>query len=157
GYDGGTGAARAHSLRHVGGPTEVGVWLSHRALIESGLRDEVELWCDGGMKSGRDVVKMVCLGANRVGFGTLAMVAVGCTICRGCHDGTCHVGITTHVKSREEAEIKGFKAFRPFEEKGSPQGIVNVFNLLADDIRKWTAKLGITKVQELVGRADLLE
>ncbi|MEQ8677570.1 MAG: glutamate synthase-related protein [Aggregatilineales bacterium] len=157
GYDGGTGAARAHSLRHVGGPTEVGVWLSHRALIESGLRDDVELWCDGGMKSGRDVVKMLCLGANRVGFGTLAMVAVGCTICRGCHDGTCHVGITTHVKTREEAEMKGFKAFRPFEEKGTSQGIVNMFNLLADDIRKWTAKLGISRAQDLVGRADLLE
>jgi glutamate synthase (NADPH/NADH) large chain len=157
GYDGGTGAARAHALRHVGLPAEVGVWLAHRALVESGLRDNVELWCDGGMKSGRDVVKMLCLGANRVGFGTLAMVAVGCTICRGCHEGTCHVGITTHVKTREEAELKGFKSFRPFEEKGSSQGIVNVFNLLAEDIRLWTAKAGVKRAQDLVGRADLLE
>lgn len=157
GYDGGTGAARAHALRHVGLPAEVGVWLAHRSLVESGLRDNVELWCDGGMKSGRDVVKMLCLGANRVGFGTLAMVAVGCTICRGCHEGTCHVGITTHVKTREEAALKGFKAFRPFEEKGSSQGIVNVFNLLAEDIRLWTAKAGVKRTQDLVGRADLLE
>ena len=157
GYEGGTGAARAHALRHVGLPAEVGVWLAHRALIESGLRDQVELWCDGGMKSGRDVIKMMCLGANRVGFGTLAMVAVGCTICRGCHDGTCHVGITTHVKTREEADMKGFKAFRPFEEKGSPDGIVNVFNMLGDDIRLWAARMGVRRVQDLVGRADLLE
>ncbi|RMG73409.1 MAG: glutamate synthase [Chloroflexi bacterium] len=157
GYEGGTGAARAHALRHVGLPAEIGVWLAHRHLIESGLRDEVEIWCDGGMKSGRDVVKMMCLGANRVGFGTLAMVAVGCTICRGCHEGTCHVGITTHVKTREEAEKKGFKAFRPFEEKGSVDGIVNVFNLLADDIRLWVAKMGFNRAQDLVGRADLLE
>ncbi len=157
GFDGGTGAARAHALRHVGLPAEIGLMLSHRALIESGLREGVELWVDGGMKSGRDVGMMLCLGANRVGFGTLAMVAVGCTICRGCHDGTCHVGITTHVKTREEAELKGFKSFRPFVEKGSADGIVNVFNMLAEDIRHWTAKLGVTDVNDLVGRADLLE
>lgn len=157
GYTGGTGAARAHSLRHVGLPAEIGVWLAHRALIGSELRKNVELWVDGGMKSGRDVVKMLCLGANRVGFGTMAMVAVGCTICRGCQDGTCHVGITTHVKTKEEATAKGFKAFRPFEEKGSPEGIVRVFNMLAEDIRIWVAKLGFTNAQDLVGRADLLE
>lgn len=157
GFTGGTGAARAHALRHVGLPAEIGVWLSHRALLESGLRKEVELWVDGGMKTGRDVVKMLCLGANRVGFGTLAMVAVGCTICRGCQDGTCHVGITTHVKSSEEAEMKGFKSFRPFHEKGSPEALVLTFNALAEDIKKWTAKLGFSNAQDLVGRADLLE
>lgn len=157
GYTGGTGAARAHSLRHVGLPEEIGVWLAHRLLIESGLRQDVELWVDGGMKTGRDVVKMLCLGANRVGFGTLAMVAVGCTICRGCQDGTCHVGITTHVKTREEAELKGFKSFRPFEEKGSPDGIVRVFEMLAEDVKVWVGKLGFSCAQDLVGRADLLE
>lgn len=157
GYDGGTGAARAHSLRHVGLPAEIGLWLAHRALSESGLRDDVELWCDGGMKSGRDVVKMMCLGANRVGFGTLAMVAVGCTICRKCHEGTCHVGITTHIKTKEDATNKGIKHFEPRDPELAVQGICNVFHMLADDIRKWTAKLGISRTQDLVGRADLLE
>lgn len=157
GYDGGTGAARAHSLRHVGLPAEIGVWLAHRALCESGLRDDVELWADGGMKSGRDVIKMMCLGANRVGFGTLAMVAVGCTICRKCHEGTCHVGITTHIKTKEEALLKGIKHFDPRDEELAVEGICNVFHMLGDDIRKWTAKLGFTKTQDLVGRADLLE
>ncbi len=157
GYEGGTGAARAHSLRHVGLPAEIGLMLAHRALIDSGLRQDVELWVDGGMKSGRDVVKMMCLGANRVGFGTLAMVAVGCTICRGCHEGTCHVGITTHVKTREEAEARNFKSFRPFQEKGSADGIVRVFEMLAEDIRYWIAKMGFKDAQELVGRGDLLE
>ncbi len=156
GYTGGTGAARAHALRHVGLPAEIGVWLAHRHLIESGLRDDVELWVDGGMKSGRDVIKMVCLGANRVGFATLAMVALGCTICRGCQDGTCHVGITTHVKTKEEAEKRNFKAFRPFEERGSEHSIVHMFDALADDIRKWLAKMGISNLQDIVGRADLL-
>lgn len=157
GYEGGTGAARAHALRHVGMPAEIGVWLAHRALTESGLRHTVEVWADGGMKSGRDVIKMMCLGADRVGFGTLAMVAVGCTICRKCHEGTCHVGITTHIKTREEATSKGLKSFRPFTEQGSADGIVNVFNMLAEDIRNWTAKLGMTRTRDLVGRADLLE
>jgi len=157
GYEGGTGAARAHSLRHVGLPAEIGLWLAHRALTESGLRDQVELWCDGGMKSGRDVVKMLCLGANRVGFGTLAMVAVGCTICRKCHEGTCHVGITTHITTREQAKAVGIKHFDPRDYDASVHGIVNVFHLLAEDIRRWTAALGFTTTQELVGRADLLE
>ncbi|MDX2160752.1 MAG: glutamate synthase-related protein [bacterium] len=157
GYEGGTGAARAHSLRHVGLPAEIGVWLAHHALTESGLRDQVEIWCDGGMKSGRDVLKMMCLGANRVGFGTVAMVAVGCTICRKCHEGTCHVGITTHIKTREEALEKGIKHFDPRDYEASVHGIVNVFHVLAEDIRRWTAAMGFNRVQDLVGRADLLE
>lgn len=157
GYEGGTGAARAHSLRHVGLPAEIGLWLAHRELTNSGLRDDVELWVDGGMKSGRDVVKMLCLGANRVGFGTMAMVAVGCTICRKCHEGTCHVGITTHIRTVDEALGKGIKHFEPRDYDNSVQGICNVFDMLAEDIRRWTAALGVTRAQDLVGRADLLE
>ena len=157
GYEGGTGAARAHSLRHVGLPAEIGLWLAHRALIESGLRQDVELWCDGGMKSGRDVIKMLCLGANRVGFGTLAMVAMGCTICRKCHEGTCHVGITTHIRTVEEALEKDVKHFEPREFESAVEGIVNIFKMLDEDIRRWTAKLGFTRTQDLVGRADLLD
>ncbi|MCU0497138.1 MAG: glutamate synthase-related protein [Anaerolineae bacterium] len=157
GYEGGTGAARAHSLRHVGLPSEIGVWLAHRALTESGLRDQVEIWADGGMKSGRDVVKMLCLGANRVGFGTLAMVAVGCTICRKCHEGTCHVGITTHIKTKEEATIKGLKSFEPRDYDLAVQGICNVFEMLREDMQRAVAQLGMTKITDLVGRVDLLE
>jgi glutamate synthase (NADPH/NADH) large chain len=157
GYEGGTGAARAHSLRHVGLPAEIGLWLAHRALVESGLRPDVELWADGGMKSGRDVIKMLCLGANRVGFGTMAMVAMGCTICRKCQEGTCHVGITTHIRTIEQAEIQGIKHFEPREQEHAVQGIVNVFTMLGEDIKRWVAKMGFTNAQELVGRADLLE
>jgi glutamate synthase (NADPH/NADH) large chain len=157
GYEGGTGAARAHSLRHVGLPAEIGVWLAHNALTASGLRDDVEIWCDGGMKSGRDVLKMLCLGANRVGFGTMAMVAVGCTICRKCHEGTCHVGITTHIKTVDEAREKGIKHFEPRDYDAAVLGIQRVFELLAEDIRRQTAKLGFSKTQDVVGRADLLE
>lgn len=157
GYSGGTGAARVHSLRHVGLPTEIGLWLAHRALTESGLRDSVELWADGGMKSGRDAVKMMLLGANRVGFGTMAMVAMGCTICRGCHEGTCHVGITTHIKTIEEATHKGLKSFVPRQYESAVQGICNVLSVIGEDIRRCVAMLGFQRAQDLVGRADLLE
>lgn len=157
GYDGATGAARRHALQYVGLPTEIGVLQAHRALIEAGLRHRVELWCDGGMKSGSDAVKMILMGANRVGFATMAMVAVGCTICRKCHEGTCHVGITTHIKTVEEAKAKGLKSFKPRDYELAVQGIVRVFQAIAQEMRQITAQLGATRLQDLVGRADLLE
>lgn len=157
GYDGATGAARRHALQYVGLPAEIGVTQAHRALVEAGLRDRVELWCDGGMKTGSDVVKMVLLGANRVGFGTMAMVAVGCTICRKCHEGTCHVGITTHIKTVEEAEEKGLKSFVPRDYEMAVQGMVNIFNTIGDEVRQIVAQLGATHLQDLVGKAHILE
>ena len=81
--------------------------------MEAGLRNRVEIWADGGYRHGHDIVKLLCLGANRVGFGTLAMVSLGCTICRGCQLDTCHVGIATQIESEEEAQLKGLKKFTP--------------------------------------------
>jgi glutamate synthase (NADPH/NADH) large chain len=157
GYDGATGAARRHALQYVGLPTEIGVVQAHRALLESGLRHRVEIWCDGGMKTGSDAVKMILLGANRVGFATMAMVAIGCTICRKCHEGTCHVGITTHIRTVEEAEERGLKSFVPREADRAVEGIVRVFEAIGEEMRRLTAQLGATCLQELVGRSDLLE
>ncbi len=113
GYDGGTGAARSHSLRYVGLPAEIGIVDAHHALTEAGLREKVEIWADGGVRSATDAVKLMCLGANRVGFGTLPMVAIGCTICRDCQSGTCHTGITTQLETAEDAHAKGIKHFVP--------------------------------------------
>ena len=157
GYDGATGAARKHALQYVGLPTEIGVTQAHRALIDAGLRHRVELWCDGGMKTGSDAVKMILLGANRVGFATMAMVAMGCTICRKCNEGTCHVGITTHIKTIEEAEKLGLKSFVPRQSDRAVQGIINVMAAIGEEMRRLTAQLGATCLQDLVGRADLLE
>ncbi|MDQ3644440.1 MAG: glutamate synthase-related protein, partial [Actinomycetota bacterium] len=84
GFEGGTGAARSHALRHVGLPSDIGTRAVHMALMEAGIRNRVEIWADGGYRHATDIVKLHCLGANRVGFGTLAMVSIGCTICRGC-------------------------------------------------------------------------
>ncbi len=157
GYDGGTGAARKHSLQHSGLPAEIGVIQAHRALVEAGLRHKVEIWCDGGMKTGEDVVKMILLGANRVGFGTLAMVAIGCTICRKCEEGTCFVGITTQIRTLEEAREKGLRVFNPLEYEMAVERLVRLFKGMEEEVRQITARLGATRLQDLVGRGDLLE
>ncbi|MBX3063989.1 MAG: alpha-hydroxy-acid oxidizing protein [Anaerolineae bacterium] len=157
GYDGGTGAARQHSLKYVGLPAEIGVVEAHAALLKSGLRDKVEIWCDGGMKSGSDVVKMVLLGANRVGFGTMAMVAIGCTICRKCQTDTCHVGIATQIENKEQAIAHGLKAFEPQVYEDAVDQLQGLFGAVAQEARVITARLGYTRLQALVGRADLLE
>ncbi len=121
GYDGGTGAARQHSLRYVGLPAEIGIVEAHRALSESGLRGKVEIWADGGVRSASDAVKLMCLGANRIGFGTLPMVAIGCTICRDCQLGTCHTGITTQIETTDEAHSLGLKHFIPRDFEIAPR------------------------------------
>ncbi|MDF2725487.1 MAG: glutamate synthase, partial [Paenibacillus sp.] len=157
GFDGGTGAARVHSLTHVGLPTEIGTKLAHVALIEAGLRHKVELWSDGGMKSGADVVKMIMLGANRVGFGSLAMQAIGCTTCRGCHLDTCHVGIATQIDTMEEAEEKGLRRFIPRQFELSVESLIRMFTGIGQEIKNIVGQLGFTSAQELVGRSDLLK
>ncbi|HEV2250356.1 MAG TPA: glutamate synthase-related protein, partial [Candidatus Limnocylindria bacterium] len=156
GYDGGTGAARQHALRRAGLPAEIGVVEAHRALVRSGLRDRVELWCDGGMKSALDVVKMLCLGADRVGFGTLAMVAIGCTICRGCQLDTCHVGIATQIESLSEAVDRGLKRFEPQELERAVAQLERFFGAMRVELARLVASLGLTSVRALVGRTDLL-
>lgn len=157
GFDGGTGAARIHSLQHVGLPTEIGTKLAHIALIEAGLRHRVEIWSDGGMKSGADVVKMMLLGANRAGFGSIAMQAIGCTTCRGCHLDTCHVGIATQIDSLEEAEEKGLRRFVPRVFETAVDGLVRLFGGMGEEIREIVAQLGFERAQDIVGRSDLLK
>jgi len=156
GFDGGTGAARAHAIRHVGLPSDLGIRIAHQALAESGLRQHVELWADGGMRSGADVMKAILLGANRVGFGTMAMVALGCTSCRGCHKDTCHVGIAKQMTSMEEAREKGLTAFAPREFELAVGNLKRFFTSVGEHVRVLTKQLGATRTQDLVGRSDLL-
>ncbi len=156
GYDGGTGAARQHSLRYVGLPAEIGIVEAHRALTESGLRGRVEIWADGGVRSASDAVKLMCLGANRIGFGTLPMVAIGCTVCRDCQSGTCHTGITTQLETAEEASALGLKHFVPRDLEQATQALVNVFTGLGEGVKEIVAKLGFDCSQDIVGRSDLL-
>ncbi|MFQ3611176.1 MAG: glutamate synthase-related protein, partial [Fimbriimonadales bacterium] len=156
GYDGGTGAARAHAIHRAGLPVEIGLHLAHHALTQAGLRESVELWADGGIRSAIDVVRMVLLGANRVGFGTLAMVAIGCTICRGCQTDTCHVGIATQMTTLEQAQARGLKRFEPQQFDLAVARLVQFFRAMGEAVCHQVAQLGYDRLQSLVGRADLL-
>ncbi len=136
GFDGGTGAARIHALQHVGLPVEIGVKAAHNALLESGLRHKVEIWADGGMKSAMDVIKMMLLGANRIGFGTLSMLAIGCTTCRGCHLDTCHVGIATQIETEAQAKDHGLRRFVPRQMDLAVQGIMNLYTAFGAELKE---------------------
>jgi glutamate synthase (NADPH/NADH) large chain len=156
GFEGGTGAARQHALRHVGLPSDIGTRAVHLALLEAGIRNRVEIWADGGYRHGHDIVKLHCLGANRVAFGTLAMVSLGCTICRGCQLDTCHVGIATQIDSKEEAEEKGLKKFTPQVFESAAENCARFFQGMGEEVRQVVAELGYERAQDLVGRSDLL-
>ncbi|HXS47492.1 MAG TPA: glutamate synthase-related protein, partial [Solirubrobacterales bacterium] len=157
GFEGGTGAARQHALRHVGLPSDIGTRAVHRALMEAGLRNRVEIWADGGYRTGHDIVKLHCLGANRVGFGTLAMVSLGCTICRGCQLDTCHVGIATQIETVEQAQDHGLKKFTPQEIDVAAESCARFFGAMGEEVKEVVASLGYERAQDLVGRYDLLE
>ena len=156
GFEGGTGAARSHALKYAGMPVEFGVKRAHRALTQAGLRDKVELWADGGLKTALDVARMVALGADRVGFGTLSMVAIGCTICRGCQLDTCHVGIATQVETQEQATAHGMKRFVPRDLPVEVQRLHTFYSAIAGTLREIVAGLGLGSLSELRGRSDLL-
>jgi glutamate synthase (NADPH/NADH) large chain len=108
------------------------------------------------MKSALDVVKMLCLGADRVGFGTLAMVAIGCTICRGCQLDTCHVGIATQIESALEATERGLKRFEPQEFERAVTQLCHMFGEMKKEVARIAGHLGVERTDDLVGRTDLL-
>ncbi|PEZ08662.1 glutamate synthase [Bacillus sp. AFS018417] len=157
GFDGGTGAARIHALQHVGLPVEIGVKAAHNALSEAGMRHHVEIWADGGIRSAADALKIMLLGANRIGFGTLSMIAIGCTTCRGCHLDTCHVGIATQIESEAQAKEHGLRRFVPRDFESAVKGLLNLFTAFGTELKRLTGQLGHVNLQEIVGRSDLLE
>jgi glutamate synthase (NADPH/NADH) large chain len=157
GFEGGTGAARQHALRHVGLPSDIGTRAVHRALMEAGIRNRVEIWADGGYRHAHDIVKLHCMGANRVAFGTLAMVSIGCTICRGCQLDTCHVGIATQIETTEQAEQHGLKKFTPQTVAAASEASARFFQAMGEEVKEVVASLGYERAQDLVGRYDLLE
>src|SRR5204863_10195555 len=127
------------------------------ALMEAGIRNRVEIWADGGYRHAYDVVKLLCTGADRVAFGTLAMVSLGCTICRGCQLDTCHVGIATQIETVEQAQEHGLKKFTPQEISSAAESCARFFSSMGEEIKRVVAELGYERAQDLVGRYDLLE
>src|SRR5262249_61746858 len=95
GHDGGTGASPITSIKNTGLPWEVGLRDAHCALVQTGLRSRVRLRVDGGFKFARDVIIGALLGAEEFGFGTAALLAIGCVMARQSHLNTCPVGIAT--------------------------------------------------------------
>ncbi|MCA1652458.1 MAG: alpha-hydroxy-acid oxidizing protein, partial [Acidobacteria bacterium] len=145
GHDGGTGASPRASIKHAGLPWELGLAEAHQVLTHHGLRHRVALQVDGGLQRGRDVAIAAALGADEYGFGTAALVAIGCVMARQCHLDTCPVGIAT-----QRGDLR-----RRFA--GTPDMLIAYLRLVAADVRRIVAELGLWSVAALIGRADLLQ
>ncbi|NNF63651.1 MAG: glutamate synthase large subunit [Acidimicrobiia bacterium] len=145
GNAGGTGASPIVSIKHAGSPWELGLAEAHQALLANKLRNDITVETDGGMRTGRDILVAALLGADRFGFGTVPLLALGCKMVRQCHENTCPVGIATQ---REDLRAKF---------TGSVDQVINVFRLLAEDVRIHLASLGARTLDEVTGRADLLQ
>jgi glutamate synthase domain-containing protein 3 len=144
GHDGGTGASPLSSIKHAGSPWELGLAETQQTLVLNGLRDRIIVQADGQMKTGRDVVIGALLGAERFGFGTSALVSLGCLLMRKCHLGTCPVGIAT-----QEHELR--KRFA-----GKAEFLVRFLTFVAEEARQIMAQLGFRKFEDMIGRVDRL-
>lgn len=145
GHDGGTGASPISSIKHAGGPWELGLTETHQTLINNGLRERVVLRVDGGFKSGVDVMMAAAMGADEYGFGSVAMIATGCVMARICHTNNCPVGVASQ---REELRARF---------PGVPGDLVNYFLYVAEEVRGILAQLGYTKLDDVIGRTELLK
>jgi glutamate synthase (NADPH) large chain len=144
GYDGGTGASPMTSIKHAGLPWEIGLAETHQTLVLNKLRGRISVQVDGGIRTGRDVIIGALLGADEFGFATAPLIVTGCIMMRKCHLNTCPVGVAT-----QDPELR--KRFT-----GQPEHVVNYFFLVAEDVRRWMAKLGFRSINEMIGRSDVL-
>jgi len=145
GYDGGTGASPLTSIKHAGSPWEIGLAETHQTLVLNKLRGRVCVQVDGGLRTGRDVIIGALLGADEFGFATAPLIAAGCIMMRKCHLNTCPVGVAT-----QDPELR--KRFT-----GQPEHVINYFFFVAEEARKIMASMGVRKLEELIGRSDLLD
>ena len=145
GQDGGTGASPLSSIKHAGLPWELGLSETHQTLVLNDLRSRVRLQTDGQMRTGRDVAIAALLGAEEFGFCTAVLIVLGCVMLRHCNLNNCSVGIAT----QDEVLEKRFT--------GRPEYILNYFTFIANELRQIMSSLGIKKLEEMVGRVDLLE
>jgi len=144
GHDGGTGASPLTSIKHAGVPWELGLAETQQVLLLNDLRSRVIVQTDGKLQTGRDVIIAALLGAEEFGFATAPLIAMGCVMMRKCHLNTCPVGIAT----QDPALRKKFR--------GSPEHVIEFFFFIAEQVRQWMAKLGFRKMDDLIGRSDLL-
>ncbi|GAA1686969.1 glutamate synthase large subunit [Streptomyces yatensis] len=145
GHDGGTGASPLTSLKHAGGPWELGLAETQQTLLLNGLRDRIVVQTDGQLKTGRDVVIAALLGAEEFGFATAPLVVSGCVMMRVCHLDTCPVGIATQNPVLRERY------------NGKAEFVVNFFEFIAEEVRELLAELGFRTLDEAIGHAELLD
>ena len=145
GHVGGTGASPQSSIKYAGLPWEMGLSEAHQVLMLNRLRHRVKLRTDGGLKTGRDVVIAAMLGAEEFGIGTASLIAMGCIMVRQCHSNTCPVGVCT-----QDDELR-----KKFE--GTPEKVINLFSFIAEDVRNILAGLGFRRLEDVIGRTDLLQ
>ena len=145
GHDGGTGAAPLTSLKHAGGPWELGLAETQQTLLLNGLRDRIVVQTDGQLKTGRDVVIAALLGAEEYGFATAPLVVSGCIMMRVCHLDTCPVGVATQNPVLRERF------------SGKPEFVVNFFEFIAEEVREYLAELGFRSLDEAIGHAEVLD
>ncbi|WP_337810592.1 glutamate synthase large subunit, partial [Prevotella sp.] len=144
GAEGGTGASPASSMRFAGISPEIGLSETQQTLVKNGLRGQVRLQVDGQLKTGRDVVLMALLGAEEFGFGTAALIVLGCVMMRKCNLNTCPMGVAT-----QNPELR--KLFR-----GKAEYLVNYFTFVAQEVREYLAQMGYRSLNEIVGHTELI-
>jgi glutamate synthase (NADPH/NADH) large chain len=144
GHNGGTGASPQTSIKYAGLPWEMGLTEAHQVLALNNLRDRITLRTDGGLRTGRDIVIAAMMGAEEYGVGTASLIAMGCIMVRQCQSNTCPVGVCT----QDPALRARFS--------GSADKVVNLFSLLAHEVREILASLGVRSINEILGRADML-
>jgi len=144
GHDGGTGASPISSIMHAGMPWELGLAEAHQTLVLNNLRSRIIVEADGQLKTARDIVIAAMLGAEEFGFATTTLVVMGCIMMRACQDDSCPVGVAT-----QNPELR-----RNF--KGKPEHVVTFMRFLAEGVREYMARLGVRKLNDLVGRSELL-
>jgi glutamate synthase (NADPH) large chain len=145
GHDGGTGASPLTSLKHAGGPWELGLAETQQTLLLNGLRDRIVVQTDGQMKTGRDVVIAALLGAEEYGFATAPLVVSGCIMMRVCHLDTCPVGIAT-----QNPELRA-------RFSGQPEFVETFFEYIATEVRELMAELGFRTMDEMIGHVEVLD
>ena len=145
GYEGGTGASPLTSLTHAGSPWEIGLAETQQTLLLNDLRNRIAVQVDGGLRTGRDVAIGALLGADEFGFATAPLIAAGCIMMRKCHLNTCPVGVAT-----QDPVLRA-------RFTGTPEHVINYFFYVAEELRGLMAEMGIAKVEDMVGRVDLLD
>jgi glutamate synthase (NADPH/NADH) large chain len=145
GYEGGTGASPLTSLTHAGSPWEIGLAETQQTLVLNGLRGRIAVQVDGGLRTGRDVAIGALLGADEFGFATAPLIAAGCIMMRKCHLNTCPVGVAT-----QDPVLRA-------RFTGQPEHVINYFFFVAEELREIMAQLGFCKLDEMIGRVDMLD